>query len=98
MAELFAPDSGVRLEVPGSRIAAALQPKAATVAPHTRVAACFDDDDESSCEAKAVKAFLQCSQDWEQLRSLTGAPLGVTVQNTVQDGLLFVSFNALFTD
>ena len=82
MAELFAPDSGVRLDGsdrPGGRIAAALQPKAAIVAAHTRAAAFFDDDDESSCDANAVKAFLHCSQDWEQLRSLTGAPVGVTV-------------------
>jgi hypothetical protein len=48
---------------------------------HEQTAACFVD--ESSIEAKAILPFMSCSKDWEQLRSLSKSPVGVTVSNNV---------------
>jgi hypothetical protein len=86
MSELFASDSALRLEgfegsaALGRSAATALQPKAPFVTAYNPALTCFIDDDEGSCEARAMKSFLYCSQDWEQLSSLTFASVGATVQ------------------
>ena len=43
----------------------------------------YVNDDENSADAKAVKPFMNCSQDWEQLRFLSGAAVGITVREHV---------------
>ncbi len=84
MAELFASDNALLTEGTASvvslgRAAVTPQPQLPCTAHHPAFV-CFVDDDESSSESKAMKSFLRCSQDWEQLRSLADAPVGITVQ------------------
>ena len=68
MAELFAPEI------------AASQPTLSSFAPQSSATACFVRDDENSSEVKAMKAFINCSRDWEQLRCLSCAAVGITVR------------------
>jgi|LauGreDrversion4_2_1035121.scaffolds.fasta_scaffold2042266_1 hypothetical protein len=94
MDELFAYDHAIQLEAIessaflGCNAAAASQLKPPFANSLNAAFACFVDEDESSSEASAMKPFLNCSQDWEQLRSLSGAPVGITVQHTVLMHLL----------
>jgi hypothetical protein len=68
MAELFAPEI------------IASQPTFSSFASQSSAAACVVCDDENSCEVKAMKAFINGNQDWEQLRSLSSADVGITVR------------------
>lgn len=68
MAELFAPEI------------TASQPTFSSFASQSSATACVVCDDENSSEVKAMEAFISCSQDWEQLRSLSSAAVGITVR------------------
>jgi hypothetical protein len=86
MAELFSPEDAGVLE--GTRPLRLLGRDGASVSQlnssikcssgHNSI--CFVDDDESSTEVKSMKAFISCSQDWEQLHFLHSAAVGITVR------------------